>query len=83
MIVRGKTESSLVANKDILLELITEEINIREQNAGQNHSINIANKSFVKVTELRYLGEILVIANRNDILKENHSRLSSGNACYH
>jgi hypothetical protein len=45
----------------------------REQNVGQNHNIQIRNKSFEKVEQFRYLGTTLT--NHNSIQKEIKSRL--------
>jgi hypothetical protein len=53
----------------------------RNQNAGQNHNINIDNKSFERVEEFKYLEATLT--NRNSIHEEIKTRLKSGNACYH
>jgi hypothetical protein len=43
------------------------------QNAGQNHSIKIADRPFENVAQFRYLG--MTVTNQN-------LRLNSGNACY-
>jgi hypothetical protein len=40
----------------------------------------IANESFEKVAEFKYLG---TLTNQNDIHYEVKSRLNSGHACYH
>jgi hypothetical protein len=53
----------------------------RNQNAGHNHNINIDNKSFERVEELKYLEATLT--NRNSVHEEIKSRLKSGNAGYH
>jgi hypothetical protein len=53
----------------------------RDQNAGQNHSIKIDNKSFERVEQFTYL--VTTLTNRNSIQEEIKSRLKSGNACYH
>jgi hypothetical protein len=48
-ILHRKTQKLVVANKDIGLEVNTEETNYmvmcQDQHAGQNHSINVGNKS--------------------------------------
>jgi hypothetical protein len=53
----------------------------RHQNAGQNHNINIANKSFERVKHFKYLGTTLTY--QNPLHEEIKSRLKSRNACYH
>jgi sorting nexin-29 len=53
----------------------------RNQNARQNHNINIDSKSFERVEEFKYLGATLM--NRSSIHEQIRSRLKSGNACYH
>jgi hypothetical protein len=52
----------------------------RNQNAGQNHNIELDSKSFERVEQFRYLGTTLT--KRNSIQEEIKSRLKSGNACY-
>jgi hypothetical protein len=50
------------------------------RNAGQNHSLLTANKSFQNVTKFGYLGAAVI--NQNCVHEEIKSRLNSGNACY-
>jgi hypothetical protein len=51
------------------------------QNAGQNHNIKTANKSFDHVKQFKYLG--ITVTNQNLIHEEIKRQLNSGNACYH
>jgi hypothetical protein len=53
----------------------------QDQNALQNNTIKIGNKSFENVEQFRYLETTLT--NQNSIHEEIKSRLKSGNACYH
>jgi hypothetical protein len=53
----------------------------RCKEAGQRHSIKIANRSFEGVAKLKYLGTTLT--DQNYMNEEIKNRLNSGNACYH
>jgi hypothetical protein len=53
----------------------------RDQNAGQNRDIKIANRLFENVSQFKYLGT--TVTNQNFIQEEIKRRLSSGNACFH
>jgi hypothetical protein len=53
----------------------------RHQNAGQNHDIKIANRSFENVAQLNNFG--MTVTNQNLIQEEIKRRLNSGNGCYH
>jgi hypothetical protein len=53
----------------------------RHQNAGKNHDINVANRSFENVAHFKYFGT--TVTNENSIQEEIKRRLNSGNACYH
>jgi hypothetical protein len=53
----------------------------RHQNAGQNHNIQTANRSFENVAKFRYLGTI--VTNHKLINKEMNYKLNSDNVCYH
>jgi hypothetical protein len=51
------------------------------QNEGQNHNIEIGDRSLENVAELKYLG--MTETNQNLIQEEMKRRLNSDNACYH
>jgi hypothetical protein len=53
----------------------------RHQNAGQNHGIKTANRSFENVVQLKYFGGKSNKSNFDS--RANKRRLNSGNACYH
>jgi hypothetical protein len=53
----------------------------RHQNAGQNHNVKIANRSFENMAQYKYLGT--TAASQNLLQEESKRRLNSGNACYH
>jgi hypothetical protein len=49
----------------------------RDQNAGQNHDIKIANRSFENVAQFQYLG--MPVTNQNLIQKKIKRKLNVGN----
>jgi hypothetical protein len=51
------------------------------QNAGQNHEIKIANRSFENVAQFKYWGT--TVPNKNLIQEEIKRKLNSGNARHH
>jgi hypothetical protein len=52
-----------------------------DQNAGQNHNIELGNKSFERVEQFKYLGT--PVMNENSSHEEIKTILKSGNTCYH
>jgi hypothetical protein len=53
----------------------------RDQNAGQNRGIRVANTSFANVSQFKYLAA--KVTNQNLIQEEIKWRSNSGNSCYH
>jgi hypothetical protein len=83
--VKKNTEASVVASKEIALELNADrtkyKVMSRDQNAGRSHSTKSDNSSLERVEEFRYLGTKLT--NQNSVHEEIKSRLKSGKVCYH
>jgi hypothetical protein len=79
------TETLSDALKEVGLEVNTEKTKYmllcRHQIAGQNHDIEIGNRSFKNLAQFKYLG--MTETNQNLIQGEIKRRLNSGNACYH
>jgi hypothetical protein len=82
---KKKQKTLTDASKEVGLEINMEKTKYmllsRQQNVGQNHDIEIANRSFENVSQFRYLG--MTVTNQNFIQKEIKRRLNSGIACYH
>jgi hypothetical protein len=83
--IKENSETLLEASRDIGLEINAEKtknvIMSHHPNSGQNQNIRIANESFEKGANFKYLGTTLT--NQNDIHDEIKSTLNSGNACYY
>jgi hypothetical protein len=79
------TETLIDASNEVDLEVNAETpkymLKYRHQNAGQNHNIKVANRSFENVAQFSYLGT--TVTNQNLIEEEIKRRLNSGNACNH
>jgi hypothetical protein len=58
--IKKNTETPLVRSKEVVLDVNEEKTKYmllsRHQNVGQNHDINIANRSFENVVQFKYLG---------------------------
>jgi hypothetical protein len=83
--VKKNTKTTTDAIMETGLELSTEKIKymllFRYQNAGQNHDMKIANRSFENVAQFKYFGTTITV--QNLIQKEIKRRLNLDNACYH
>jgi hypothetical protein len=89
----GDNINTLQKNREALIDVSNEvglEVNTAKnkymfipdhQNAGQNHNIKTANKSFENGANFRYLGK--TVTNQNFIHEETKSSLNPGNASYH
>jgi hypothetical protein len=81
--INRNTETLIYVSKEVGLEVNVEKTKcmlvFRDQNSGQNQDIKIRNKSFVNVSQFKYLGT--AVTNQNFILEEI-KRLHSRNACY-
>jgi hypothetical protein len=53
----------------------------RHQNAGQNHGMKLANRSYENSAQFKSFGT--TVTNQYLIQEEMKRRLNSGNACYH
>jgi hypothetical protein len=83
--INKNTKSLLDASKVVGLEVNPEEIKYmgmpHYQKAGQNHSINMANRSYGDVARFRYFRTKLT--DQNCVHEGIKSILNSRNACYH
>jgi hypothetical protein len=80
--IKKNSETFIDASKAVGLQVNTEKAKYillsHHQNAGKNHDIKIANKSFENVTQFRYLG--MTVINQNFIQEEIKRRLNAGSA---
>jgi hypothetical protein len=83
--IKRNTETLIDARKVVGLEVNAKKTKYmslsRQQNAGQNHNIKIANRSFENMAQFKYLKT--TVTSRNLIQEEIERRLNLGNACYH
>jgi CRISPR/Cas system type I-B associated protein Csh2 (Cas7 group RAMP superfamily) len=84
-LLRDNTETLTDTNKEIGLNANEGKTNYTllsyHQNAGQNHDIKIANRSFENMAHFKCLGT--TVTNQNLIQEEIKRRLNLGNACYY
>jgi hypothetical protein len=76
--INKKAEALIDASKEVGLEVKLEKIKYM---LVYNWDIQIANISFVNVSQFEYLG--MTVTKQNLIQEEIKRRLNSGNACYH
>jgi hypothetical protein len=79
------TETLIGASKEVGIEINAEKTKYVllscHQNAGQDHDIKIADRSYENVAQFKYLG--MTVTKQNLIQEEVKRRLNLGNACYH
>jgi hypothetical protein len=82
--IQKNTEALLDASKEGGLEVNSgkaKHMLMSLKKAGHKHSINIGNRSFEDVAELKYLRTTL--SDQNYVNEEIKSRINLGNDCYH
>jgi hypothetical protein len=85
--MKKNTETLIEFSKEVGLEINAEKTKYKHillsyhQNAGQNHDIKIANRSYENVSQFKYLR--ITVTSQNLIQKEIKRRFSLGNACFH
>jgi hypothetical protein len=83
--IKKNTETLIEASKEVGLDVNAEKTKYmllsRHHNAGKNRNIKIANRSFEKVAQFKYVGT--TVTDNILIQEEIKRRLNSGNACYH
>jgi hypothetical protein len=79
------TETLIDFSKEVCPEVNAEKTKyilfLRQQKAGENYDINLANRSFENVVQFKYLGTR--VTDPNLIQEEIKKRFNSGNACCH
>jgi hypothetical protein len=82
---RKTQEASIVAGKDIGIEVNADKtkctVKSRGRNAGRSRNLKIDNKSFGRMEQFQHLGK--TPKNQNSVREELKGRLELGNACYH
>jgi hypothetical protein len=82
---KEKHRNLVDSNKEVGLEVNAERTKYKLlslcQNAGQNHDIKIANRSFENVAQFGYLGT--TVTDQNLVQEEIKRRLNLDNARYH
>jgi hypothetical protein len=77
---KKNAEALIDASNEIGLEVNTDKTKYvllsHHQNAGENHDVKIANRSFENVSQFKYFG--MILTNQNLIQKEIKRRLISG-----
>jgi hypothetical protein len=80
--MKKNTETLIGVSKEVGLKVNSEKTKYmlmsHHQNAGQNHNIRMADRSFENVVQIKYLGT--TVTNQNLINEEIKSRLNLGNA---
>jgi hypothetical protein len=84
-IINRNTENLIHASKEDGVEVNVEKTKYilvsSDQNAGQNRDIQIGNRSYEKVSQVKYFGT--TVTNQNLIQEEMKRILNPGNARYH
>jgi hypothetical protein len=75
------TEAGIESDLAVNMEESQVSVDYLLQNAGQNHNIKTANRSFENVAQFKYLG--MKVTNQNLSHEAIMSTLNLGNACYH
>jgi hypothetical protein len=80
-----KKNRKIVASTEVGLEVNAEKTKYiflsHHQNAGENHNIKTANRSFENEAQFKYLGT--TVKNQNLVQEEIKRKSHSVNSCYH